>query len=363
MARAWWGGLLGLHSVFPNGIRWERMHVGPITREVYRQRMSTLPKLIESTDNFASIIFSFAFLVVFVFGMSLVGILVFAALYGLAKSIVGASAIRAVAVLLVVVFLVIPMAFAIFDLKRGAALPPEGRTARILRRVAHASFSSQLIGITGPTLFTISTNTRTKTTFAVFYLAVMGALFIALSELVAREGLFTLSGAEYFSTRSDEHSMDYASYESQWPKDYVNRAAPSVQSDVIRDPYVKLFIPFQIRRHDPALKASCAGARPVHKRGLRVANSNLSGAPADTASERILQCIAAMHAVTVNGAAQKVRMRFATHPQTGIHGMVTYLPVAELPKGENVLVVMPPPRPPTSRNKRPLLPYIIPFWL
>lgn len=363
-ARAYWGGLLGLHSVFPNGIRWDRMHVGPIVRDVYRERMPPLPKLIESIDNFASIIFSFAFLVVFIFGISIVGILFLVGLYSLAKATIGVGVFKAVMYSIGAVLIFAPIVIAIYDLKRGASLDSGSRAARTIRRIARFQYRTNLVGVSGPTLFTISSNTNSKATFAVFYLAVLGAMLLAIGEWVAREGVFTMAGTEYFSRRSEEHSMEYASYESQWPKDYVNRAAPSVQSDVIRDPYVRLFIPFQIRRHDAALKAKCPGIEPVQKRGLRLATSGLSGARADTASARILQCIADMHAVKVNGAATpNLRLRFMTHAETGIDGMVAYLPVTELPKGENVITVMPPPRSPTSRNKRPLQPYLIPFWL
>ena len=36
VARAYWVGLVGLHSVFPNGVKWENFKAGPVTLEVYR---------------------------------------------------------------------------------------------------------------------------------------------------------------------------------------------------------------------------------------------------------------------------------------------------------------------------------------
>jgi len=71
-----------------------------------------------------------------------------------------------------------------------------------------------------------------------------------------------------------------------------------------------------------------------------------------------------MHAVTLNGApVPGIRFRFASHPRSGADGIVAYLPTAALPRGENELTVLPPPRRPGSSNRRPLERWVIPFWL
>src|SRR5690348_14132693 len=70
IARAYWVGLVGLHSVFPRGARWENFKSGPVTLELYRARLVSLPEIISRTDNFCSVIFSFAFLLVLLFGFT-----------------------------------------------------------------------------------------------------------------------------------------------------------------------------------------------------------------------------------------------------------------------------------------------------
>src|SRR3954469_13740370 len=70
IARAYWVGLVGLHSVFPKGVRWENFKSGPVTLEVYRTRLVSLPAIISRTDNFCSVIFSFAFLLVLLFAFT-----------------------------------------------------------------------------------------------------------------------------------------------------------------------------------------------------------------------------------------------------------------------------------------------------
>ncbi len=362
-ARAYWVGLMGLNSVFPGGIRWERTQLGPMAREVYRRRLPTLPGLIATIDNFASVIFSFAFLVVFVSLLSIPLMALFAGIaYGVSRYIGGE--VRTAFFALAAILTVVPVSVALYDQKRGSRLDPGGRGARVLRRLTSVFYTTQLIGLLGPTLFTIGTNSRRKTTYVLFYFAMIGSVFFVLGEWMARKGLFAISGADFFSTGSAVHSVSYARYESQWPEEYVNEAEPSIQSDVIRDPYLRLFIPYQPRRHNAGVAERCPDVRPLQKRGLRITRSGLRGVQADSASEVALRCLSRMHAVTVNGITQaNLRFRFATHPQTGVDGMLAYLPTGALPRGENVLTVMPPPRSPTSSNKRPLQPYIIPFWL
>jgi len=53
------------------------------------------------------------------------------------------------------------------------------------------------------------------------------------------------------------------------PAEEIFRTLPSIQSDVIRDPYVKLFIPYYPRRHNPVVEKRCPGVRPLKEPGLR----------------------------------------------------------------------------------------------
>src|SRR5205085_1876482 len=70
IGRAYWVGLVGLHSVFPKGVRWENFKSGPVALQVYRKRLVSLPAIISRTDNFCSVIFSFAFLLVLLFAFT-----------------------------------------------------------------------------------------------------------------------------------------------------------------------------------------------------------------------------------------------------------------------------------------------------
>ncbi|MEO1086188.1 MAG: hypothetical protein AAFY88_18265, partial [Acidobacteriota bacterium] len=74
--RAFWVGLIGLRSVYPDGIDWDEVHDGPLWKKIL-QEMPDLSDLAEMTDRLASQIFSFAFLFVFFFLISILYVVVF----------------------------------------------------------------------------------------------------------------------------------------------------------------------------------------------------------------------------------------------------------------------------------------------
>ncbi len=70
--RAFWVSLVGLDSVFPRGVRWERVRLGPIGHAYLKRHMPSVRELIVRTDGVASVIFSGAFYVVAMFLVSIV---------------------------------------------------------------------------------------------------------------------------------------------------------------------------------------------------------------------------------------------------------------------------------------------------
>jgi hypothetical protein len=73
--------------------------------------------------------------------------------------------------------------------------------------------------------------------------------------------------------------------------------------------------------------------------------------------------MAALQPVTLNGRPLAAPFRFYTQPGTGVRGMAAYIPVAGLPRGENVLRVGALARPDEPAGTKPAPPFVIPFWL
>src|SRR5690606_17387470 len=58
MLRAQWIALVGVHSVYPQGIRLDRLRMGPIQRSIETERQGTTEAAIERADNRSSVAFA-----------------------------------------------------------------------------------------------------------------------------------------------------------------------------------------------------------------------------------------------------------------------------------------------------------------
>ncbi len=58
LLRARWIALVGMQSVYPTGIRWDRLRMGPLRRSVEQVQSGTSADAVERADNQASILFA-----------------------------------------------------------------------------------------------------------------------------------------------------------------------------------------------------------------------------------------------------------------------------------------------------------------
>ena len=360
VARAYWVGLVGLHSVFPRGVRWEEMKVGPITERLYRERLASLPRLIARTDNFCSVIFSFAFLLVLLFAFTVVvsGALGLLA-YGLAHAFGGGRNTRLYFIAVCALFAAVPVLTSVVDRRWGARLAAGSRPERMLAGAARFGYRVSFLNVMGPVFLTLLTNIGRRKLILIFYAAFMGIIVFVAAERLASSDRLSVNSYDYFGS-SDAHGVNYRFYETQRSEDDILPRTPSIQSDVIRDPYVKLFIPYSPARHNVLLPQTCPRLHVLQDRGIQ-----LGADPAipDTLAVPVLNCLATLHAVTLNGVALRdLDFRFYEHPRTGIKGIIAYIPTDSLPRGLNVLTVKPAPRTGDDAPKTPPRPYVIPFW-
>ena len=138
---------------------------------------------------------------------------------------------------------------------------------------------------------------------------------------------------------------------------------PSIQSDVITEPYLKLTIPYYPARHNPAISEGCPDIATFRSPGLAFGR----GAPPEAnASRAVAACLASLFDIELDGAVLgDLRFDFTIEPGSGLEAIVSYIPVSGLERGRHELVVLEPPvkeslmhdtAGPTRRK------HIIPFW-
>lgn len=336
IGRAYWVGLIGLDSVFPKGPNWENLPVGPIAREVQRRQMKPLDSTIAKTDRFCRIVFSFGFLIALAAVFSILGAGLML-LVGWLASLAGVAPERQTTVALIAMAVLVGPALlaTMLDRTLGDRIPRGGRVGRAMAALIRALHVMQLNGAMVPIQATLFSNLRSKGIRFLFTATFFGALVLAFGALLSRLNALELNSHAYFADVSDE-TLAPASYESMNASG-MEIFGPVIQADIVRDPYVRLFVPYQPERHNNAIARLCPRVRRLEDPGIQI--SVRPPGVADSLTRPVLDCVNRLHAVSLDGEPVPVTYRFHEHAESGLKGFVTYIPVTALDAGEHVLRV------------------------
>ena len=263
MARAYWVGLIGLRTVFPEGINWSKTPgIGPLTRQYYRDTLPDLDTVIQKTDRLASSLFaviSMLTLGVLWFGAILIVTLVVSgaigARFGLTNTGMGIGSI-----VILALFLGVPLLVYLLDAQLASRVPRlrDNRAfaglVRILRRIAGTAYPQRLVL---PVQLTLQSNTRPLV--FVFAMAIGVVLIVAIGNTRAAAWRnFTISGEfVYLDTAQVQQGFRSTYYEDMpSPVDRL-RAWPRVDSFEQTGSFVRLFLPYQPLRDNLMLDEFC----------------------------------------------------------------------------------------------------------
>jgi hypothetical protein len=337
-ARAYWVGLIGLDSVFPHGVRWEKLGRRPITRVVYRERQPSIEALIRNTDRFCSVIFSFAFSLAFLFLFSIAAMVVlWLAAFGVSTLLFDGENFGATfAVIALVLFGPVALASAL-DKTIGHRLDASRGLGRVLYQVQRLNYTF-LLGIAYfPTINVLASNIR-KGFYPLFYgaLAILIGVFL-VKDIMIPTGALTAAGYEFLPDRGGAFTLDPQHYaELRRPREGFERPVPFIQAQAIRDPYVRLFLPYT-RRHTVAMRRECPGLRPLAGSGPRMVGGAVR--PTEAEMRALYACLERVQPVFLGGAPLTPAYRLSVDPQSDLRGIVAFIPTAGLPPGENELVI------------------------
>jgi hypothetical protein len=352
--RAYWVGVIGLEAVYPGGIVWEKTRAGPIMRDVQRRGTPSLQALIDGADRLASLVFACGLMLalLFCFSLVMVGGLLAVSYATIGFALNGVAAAAGFEVLLFL--LVVPMMVAtLVDRRYGDRLDPAGRPARMVRAVGRGTMRVMRYAVFQPLMLVIVTNLRGQKRAMVLFMAVVtgAVVFAGRDRIFAGRGFS--DGYTYLPDDAGRLGVNPRSYEDKRAEGEVVADIPSIQSDMVRDPYVRLFIPYRPRRHNLLIARRCAGG-------------SVASAPRPAtqgAEAAVLRCLALLQPVTLNGRPVTAPFHYYAQPGSAVRGIAAYIPVAGLPRGENVLTVGPLPRPDAAPGAKPPPPFVIPFWL
>ncbi|MCP9769972.1 hypothetical protein EGI22_18870 [Lacihabitans sp. LS3-19] len=246
--RAFWIALVGLRAAFPQGINFDNLpNTTKEMAEMYKEKFDSLDGFIVRLDKLCSQIFSIAFvLVLFSIMMALLYILGFVATIGFKTYLPSLYEITKP------VFLGLLGVLWLFSmLIMAAGYTEKYREHPIIRKLYKATVEKSTflyMGMYKPIQyinFTFGSNMPHKKYFK--SVMVIGFIFFTLSigiyttKLFEHAGISMMESRNFFSSGSPEYQINSSFYDNQRAENDEMPEA-SIQSDVIQEPFLKLFI-------------------------------------------------------------------------------------------------------------------------
>ncbi|PZO05359.1 MAG: hypothetical protein DCF27_13950, partial [Lysobacteraceae bacterium] len=349
--RGYWVALVGLHSVYPKGIQWDKAdrNMGP--HYVAATHVDSMAQVIEKADNRATRVFSvgFGLAATFLMPIVLVSLLLgcirlFVALWG-----TGGDAILWVVFGVFLLFFLPFIVLILLDRLRGQSMPSQSSAVRVMRATFRFYGALGLSRASNPLLKLFFTNESGRHNGAL--VAVMITVVMVVSAVQAVGPRLGWDVGSYDGLPSDTsaatNTLLPVHYASQRGSGVMLVPPPHVPDPVVRGRYLRLFVPYLPMRHTPAMQRLCPEAL---------------AATGDDASRVRLDCLGRIHALAVDGVPLQVPFDAGEDEATGQRGMVAMIPVAALSPGRHELTVMPVKRDAAEKGGKPVTPYRIPFW-
>lgn len=343
--RAYWVALVGMDSVYPGGIRWEKMRMGPVSRALATKHARPIPEAIEAADNRATRVFGIGFGAAMILLMPVVLALVGLLVAWMLDSVAGPR-LAALSFYFVFGVVLVPLLTAqVLDLQFGKRLDPTAWPARLLARVLQP-FHRLGLDSSGNLLVALFSSheggRKAGLIAAAFMTPVVGIVLISAVVSAGRLQLGNDSGwptADPSGERSVVNSF-YASLRGDIGK---RRPMPFIPDRVVSGDYLPLFVPFIPRLHTHAMEKAC----PDVLTASRLAPDSIAS----------LDCLARISAIELDGKPMAVVFEASADPGNGQRGMLAMLPLDGLASGRHELSLSAPAR----RGERPKR-YRIPFW-
>jgi hypothetical protein len=357
-ARGYWVGLVGLRSVYPDGVRWDRLKFGPHYRAALQARTPQADALVERADNRASLVFGYGvgFALLTLVPLFLVAVVALATwLFQLATG--GLFPWQRVWMILLVLSVAPLMLLVGFDRWFGKRLAPGGAASRLLATVMRGYLRTGMGSASSYPMLMFISRAGQKRGSLVLTLALFALIAITFAQMMMREGEIDVGsyGALALGEPGAERALRSENYADRRLGSERASTAPFIPHEVVRGDWLRLFVPFQPRRDPAALQAECG--EPML--------SAAAGDAAQAASRRawVLDCLARVYAPQLDGKpVADLRFDVAEDERSGFRGVVAMIAVATLAPGRHELLVRRVRSPAAEPGDPVPAPHRIVFW-
>lgn len=359
LLRGLWVAIMGLRSVFPAGVDREKLDQGEVFRRFYEGRLLTLEEIESRVDRVAASIFAFVFLFLLIFGMLAVWGVVAWLLAFIVTAIAGTDE---------VVMPVLAVTFAVYLLLTGFAAAVDRRSKkkpvspaveklalRFMRWMYYPTFNF----IYAPVFFTFASHSsrRKMSVLLVTFLYSMIGFFMV--SVFFAQGIFGFDSYIYYPGQPGEHQLRAVHYDNL-REEGAPADEPSIQSDVVEDAYLRLFVPYDAREDNKRMHALCPGVPPLRDDGFFVSSRRRRVPPARIA--QLAACFDKVYQIALDGRpVEKPGFVFYRHPHGRVAGRLALIPLTSLTAGKHLLTVRHTPLPGGVKDED-ADEFFIPFW-
>lgn len=364
MLRAFWIGLVGLESVYPGGVAWDKLKLGPHYAKSLRRTTPPLASSIEKLDDVCSLVFSLAFLIVltFVYSIAIVALCLTVSWAG--ARLLGWPYDR----IFWGTFLTVAVsgtAVALVDKYLGSKFPAGRRADRALGWLVRVTLVISPLRLMGQISLVLQSRLSERRTNVLIVGSVVILSIAMLGSLLARDGLFGFGSLVYQPEDAGTEGVEAKSYRTNWNEDDFNEASwrPSIDAEVVTGPYLRLFLPYRPGTHNDRIAARCPDLDRVRDEGL---SFGVVHQAAPTEQSRMgVECLVGLFVISIDGEVRDdLRFDWYTEPSHGIPGVIAYVDVRGMSVGRHVIEIDAPrgepPKSATDTDRRRSL--VIPFW-
>ena len=347
LLRAQWIAQVGMHSVFPEGIKWERLRIGPLMREIEERRYGGAEASVERADNRATTVFAIG--VMLASSLLLLGFLLPAAfaVAMLALRLLGITVDPSQVFVACVIVLVLPALLAQrIDRTFGQRLHRGGFVQRLLSGVIETYSRIGLMSRSSSPVFSLLASHGGELRAMVFTVAVVMATITGVGmSMKALQDPAAIGGYATFPVFADgSRTVDSRHYDDQ--RDVAHDPPTAyIQSAVVAGPYLRLTVPYDPKRDSAAMRG-CA----------------VPAGTDDAKAAARLDCLQSLHGVQLDGKPLPgLRYDIGSDARTDRPALLAMIDVRALVPGRHELQVSHPPKSGGNHEDDPGFERI-PFW-
>jgi hypothetical protein len=328
-----------MHSIYPDGVRWESLRMGPVQREFELARNGDTAVSIDRADNRATTVFAMG---VMLASLLMAVTLMVGLLFGACAVVIVAAGLQvdiSIVFLACILLAIMPFSLAItLDRRFGARL----RRGSLPHRALAGAFRFwSFFGFgRGNVMALLSSHSGERRTVLLVLAIFMPVMLGVLAGVNAMKSPERFGGYARFPESGVLAGRGIGDAHYDRRRDVARSpAVPYIQDLVATGPYLQLTVPFVPGDDDRAMLARCTGRAPLQ--------------PLDA-----LACLQRIHAVSLDGVPLRdLRYDAGTDPRTNRPALVAMVDLRALPPGRHELRVA---RSSADTDEDP--DWHIPFW-